>query len=76
MFVVVFVVVIVLYFSNVQDICSAHHRVPLRALSGYLINIMNTNMVIIYFDNFYFCTVHFDNTYVLITNKCTSLLHI
>jgi len=25
---------------------------------------------------FYCCTVHFDNTYVLITNKCTSLLHI
>jgi len=27
-------------------------------------------------DNFYCCTVHFDNTYVLINNKCTSLLHI
>ena len=28
------------------------------------------------FSNFYCCTVHFDNTYVLITNKCTSLLQI
>ena len=27
-------------------------------------------------NSFYCCTVHFDNTYVLITNKCTSLLHI
>ena len=27
-------------------------------------------------NNFYCCTVHFDNTYVHITNKCTSLLHI
>ena len=26
--------------------------------------------------NFYCCIVHFDNTCVLITNKCTSLLHI
>jgi len=26
--------------------------------------------------NLYCCTVHFENTYVLITNKCTSLLHI
>ena len=25
---------------------------------------------------FYCCTVHFDNIYVFITNKCTSLLHI
>ena len=27
-------------------------------------------------DFFYCCTVHFDNTEILITNKCTSLLHI
>jgi len=26
--------------------------------------------------NFYCCTVHFDNTEILITNKCTPLLHI
>ena len=26
--------------------------------------------------NFYCCTVHFGNIYVLITNKCTYLLHI
>jgi len=25
---------------------------------------------------FYCCTVHFDNTEILITNKCTPLLHI
>jgi len=27
-------------------------------------------------DNFYCFTVHFDNTEILITNKCTSFLHI
>ena len=26
--------------------------------------------------NFYCCTVHFDNTKILIANKCTPLLHI
>ena len=28
------------------------------------------------YGRFYCCTVHFDNIYVLITNKCPSLLHI
>ena len=28
------------------------------------------------YGNFYCCTVHFDSTEILITNKCTSLLYI
>ena len=38
--------------------------------------IMQESKEIVRIRFFYCCAVHFDNTYVLNTNKCTSLLHI
>ena len=51
---------------------------PTNALLYYTyigVFIVVTQFCLLGVDNFYCCTVHFDNTYVLITNKCTSLLH-
>jgi len=36
--------------------------------------IVVTQFSLLVVDNFYCCTVNFDNNYVLITNKCTLLL--
>ena len=61
---------------NPSQINPVHIFQPHLFMIYFKLNLIDYVMLTKNIHNFYCCTVHFDNTYVLITNKCTSLLHI
>ena len=64
--------------SNISISAYNSRKILKKETNCYVLHILtHVEKLFIYIYLFiYCCTVHFDNTYVLITNKCTSSLHI